>query len=182
MRTTFRHALALLVGIALLSPCAHAGQRAVLGPELDISSGDGDTTGGLFGYYEIDLNGPLSAQFELNYITGDYDTRDAAGVKRSGSYDLFGIGAAIVFRWEIDTWNPYVGAGTINYFGSWDGVNYGDKLGIYWIAGARHSITDTITADLSLRYRGLRPDSVNTDIGELDLDAWVLRAGVVFEI
>ncbi|MCE9614178.1 MAG: porin family protein [Lentisphaerae bacterium] len=184
MRTTYRMilmaAFCALIGTSFSSL---AGQRVGGGYEYDAVTGDGDNGMGGYGFYEIDLSGPISAQIEANYVTGDFEV-DAG----SGDYTMIGVGGALIFSHAMDNLTPYFGAGAADNFNDYNFddrpgiVSYDDKLSIFWLIGTRLAINDAAAFDISVRYRGLRPDSRDVNVGEIDMDAIVVRAGLVFDL
>lgn len=157
--------------------CSMGGQRFGVGPEYSVVTGDADDGAGVYGYYQIDMEGPIAAMLEVNYFTGDYDI--AAG---SGTYEVFAFGGGLVFNYELEGWTPYAGAGAANNWSDFEDLDYDDKLSIFWFGGARADLSETVSIDGSLRYRGLQPDSLDSTVGTIDMDAWVLRVGVAVEL
>lgn len=146
--------------------------------EYDIVTGDdADNGAGVYAMFEFDVSPNAAIQIEASYVGGSYST-DAG----SDDYRLAGIGAALILSRTYDTWSPYIGAGAADNFNDFGKVDYGDHLSIFWLAGSRLFLNDATSVDLSIRYRGLKPASVDPTIGEIDLNAFVLRAGVVFEL
>ncbi len=180
MRTGF--GITTIMGAIMLTcPLAGmaAGQRIGAGLEYDIALGDIDNGIGGYVSYEIDLPAPMTLMFEVVYAGGDFDV--AAG---SGSYGIVGVGGALLFMHDFDAWTGYLGAGCHNSFNDFASINYDDKLSMLWIAGARFAIADRLSADVGLRYRTLRIDSIDKTIepNPLDADAILLRVGLVYEL
>ncbi len=179
MRSVWKmFAIAAVMGCAWVTT-GMAEHRAGTGLELDAALGDTDGAFGVYAFYEYDLPDPISVQAEISYVGGDFDVESG-----SGSYSILGFGLAVLLNKSFGTWTGYVGAGGASNYNSFDNVNYDDKLSIYWLGGARTEIADRISLDLSLRYRTLRIDSIETDVepNPLNADAMVFRAGIVYEL
>ncbi len=179
MRTSMMMVLfAAMSAMMLTTLNGVAGQRAGGGVEYDMVTGDGDDAMGGYAQYEIDLDGPIAAQLEVSYVTGDYDVAEG-----SGDYTIVGLGGALIFSHPLDGFTPYFGAGAANNFNDFDNVDYDDKLSIFFIGGGRVPINEGASLDFSLRYRGLRPETHTLEsVEEIDMDAWILRVGLLFEL
>lgn len=170
--------VAVFGALLLTASSGYSDQRISVGPQYDLVTGDADNAFGGYGSYNLDLTGPLGLIVEGSYVQGDFSV--PAG---SGNYTILSLGAALVFTGQFDIWSPYAGAGGADNFNDFDNVDYGDKLSMFWLAGTRLALGEAATADFSVRYRGLRPDSQNhPEIGEIDMDGWIVRAGLVFEL
>lgn len=180
MRTLIAMIAAATLALSASSARAQSpGQRAGGGLEYDIVSGDVDNGLGGYGYYEYDFYGPLSVRGELNYITGDFDLASGAG-----TYTSIGLGVALVARADYDGCTPYCGVGGMNHFNDFENVNYDNKLSLFAFGGARIEVGAGVSVDLSLRFRTLRVGADDKSVipNEVNMDAWIVRAGLAFEL
>lgn len=176
-------AMITLAGATVSSQYVCAGDvfhsRIKAGWEVDTGMSDVDTSSGPYLAYVFDLPEPMSVLIDLNYITGDFDV--ASG---SGSYTSVGLGAALLFSRQIENWKPYVGAGAVNFINDFDNVEYDNKLSMVWIAGTSFVIGERFGLDASVRYRTLRvnADDMTVKPNPLNMDAVILRLGLVYEL
>jgi len=147
------------------------------GLEYHFVNGDTDDCPGIYGNWEIELPQPISLVFGANYFSGDYDLKDY-----SGSYDSLGLEVLLRIRWEMDQWRPYIGMGGAEYINDFKNIDFPNKLGMIVEGGTYLQLTDTIKIDMSLRYITLQPDHLDPEIGEIIMDAFVIRAGISFAL
>jgi|GEM_PF-6226739 len=167
-------------GVCLIASAVAEENRIGAGAEYDAITGDaGDAWGG-YVTYTRDLNSVLSLQLTANYLLGDYEFQIETPPKPplSGDYTTVGFEVALLGRYETDEFVPYCGFGAGYYFNDYDELTVNDKLGMMFLAGFYVPLSDTLSLDLSARYRYLRPDTYEIFLPEVSMDGWVLRAGV----
>jgi len=154
------------------------------GVEYHFATGDADNAAGIYANYEIELPDPVSAVIGVSYFGGDYQLSYVDGDHQprelSGSYTSVGLEALLLIAWDKGIWRPYVATGGAQYFNSFDNDEFPDKLGMIIEGGTQVQLGESITAHLSLRHMSLRPDHLDARIGELEMDAVVVRAGFSF--
>ena len=188
MRSVIRHFGAIVPALILAAACAvpalagGPSHRIGFGGQYDKVSGDTDDAQGGYLYYMLDLPKPMALMLEVTYVTGEFDIK--AG---TGDYSTISLAGAILIQGNLNSVTPYAGAGAGRYFNDFDddrgNVRYEDKYGMFVLAGTRVALSDSLSADLAVRYRVLRPSSLwPIEPNPIDMDAWVFRLGLTLEL
>lgn len=152
------------------------------------TSSDIDNAPGGYVNYEIEFPQPISAVVGLTYFGGDYalDVPEDSYVKNvngvnKGSYDSIGLELLLIGHWNYGMLRPYCGAGGAQYFNSFDNIDFSDQIGMIFCGGTDVQVTDSIRANFGLRWITLQPNHLDVKIGDINMDAVVLRAGLTFD-
>jgi len=172
----------ILVGIAIISlaqTAAGAESRSRLGAGLEygFATDDTDNMPGVYLTYDIDLPDPVSLRIGVNHFQGDYDIPAS-----HGSFKSTGLELLFYFSGEVGPGTLYGGAGAGHYFNDFSNIEFPDKLGMLFVAGWRIPTSDRLVFDTSLMHRSLQPDHLDPIIGEVIMDAWVLRVGICYDL
>ena len=183
----------------LVSPAAAQGHRVGAGIGVMAPLGDMDDGAGVYGSYMFDISDMLATYVGVGYFAGDYDIdiEQELSAEESdpaiegtqyelrqytGGYESTLLEAALVFQWQMDALTPYAGVGGGYNFISFDDMNVGDKLSLFYTFGLLFPVGENLSLEASARINYLRPRSYNPDTETVDMDSWVFRLGVTWDL
>ncbi|MBL7076488.1 MAG: outer membrane beta-barrel protein [Kiritimatiellae bacterium] len=164
----------------LVSPAAAQGHR--VGAGINILSPIGDMDDGSGGYvsYMFDISDMLATYVGISRVSGDYDLV-IDEVQYKGSYESTEVEAAFLVQWQMAALTPYAGVGGGFTDITFDDMNVGDKLSLFYAFGLLFPVGDNLSLEASARLNYLRPRSYRPTKETIDMDGWLFRLGVTWD-
>ncbi len=149
-----------------------------IGAGVNVSSPSGDMDDGVGGYisHMFDISDLLATYVGVSHVSGDYAVT-VDEVAYGGSYTSTQLEAAFVAQWRMDAMTPYAGIGGGYSYLSFDTMNVGDKLSMFYMFGLLVPVGESLGVEASARLSYLRPRSYNPQQETVDMDEWLFRIG-----
>lgn len=185
-------AVMVVVSFAMLVPSAVAqGQRAGAGIVVMSPLGDVDDGAGGYVSYMFDISDMLATYVGFSHVSGDYelsvstpsdvDGGEPTVEQHEGSYSATQAEAAFLVQWAMDVITPYAGVGGGYSWISFDDMNVGDKLSLFYTVGLLYPVRDRLRLEAGARLSYLRPRSYRPQRETVDMDGWWFRLGATWE-
>ncbi|NQU38460.1 MAG: outer membrane beta-barrel protein [Lentisphaerae bacterium] len=164
--------------VSVLFTCSAKAEGHRVGAGVNISSPNGVADDGTGGYisHMFDISDVLATYVGISHLSGDFALTDE-GVEYKGSYTATQLEAALVAQWRTDYVTPYVGLGGGYNYLSFDNMDVGNKLALFYIFGLRVPVGESFGIESSARLSYLRPRSYNPQIETVDMEEWLIRLG-----
>lgn len=172
----------VVLAMVALGASSTLAQGHRVGGGINVMSPNGDMDDGVGGYvsYMFDISDMLGTYVGVSRVAGDYDLT-ADGETYKGSYSATELEAAFLVQWQMDNLAPYAGVGGGYNFISFDDMNVGDKLSLFYTFGLLLPVGDNLSLEASARMTYLRPRSYRPYIETVDMDGWLFRLGVTWD-
>jgi len=172
--------VALIASVMLVSPVMAQGHRVGAGINVMSPLGDMDDGVGAYVSYMFDISDMLATYVGVSHISGDYDLV-VDDVQYKGGYSGTAAEAAFLVQWHMDALSPYAGIGGGWTSLSFDDMNVGDKLSLFYTFGLLLPVSDTLSLEASARLQDLRPRSYRPQTETVDMDGWLVRLGLTWD-
>jgi hypothetical protein len=170
-RMSINRTILAAVAALLTAGAARAELTPGAGLVLSVPLGDLDTGYGITASVDYDLVDVAAVRLSATRIMGDVDDAEIS----TGSYESTGLEIAFLIQGEMNGLRPYGGMGIGYYWNEVDDNVADDKLGRFFIGGARFHLTEALELDLNARYLQLRSDGRDFEV--IDMDSLLFTAG-----